>query len=259
MLKNIRAGIKSNERIAEGIYRLVLHCPDADLVHFVPGQFAHIEIPGHDELLLKRPISINALDVAAQTVTLIYQVKGRGTYALVSSVPGTSMSVILPIGRGYHLTAADKKVFLVGGGVGIAPLPTVVAKWPDKHYEVFLGYRGEPFAYCRDDFPTCEAVRVASDDGSIGEHGLVTSLLERRLKEVTPHIVLACGPTPMLRSLKKVLDGTGIRCQVSMEQRMGCGFGACATCVCGVRTEGGLDYKKVCIEGPVFDLNEVEL
>ncbi len=259
MLKNVKALIKSHEKIADGIYRMVLYCPEADLVHFIPGQFAHIQIPGHNELLLKRPISINALDESAHTVTLIYQVKGNGTRALLTALPGTSLYAILPVGRGFHLSASDKKVFLVGGGVGIAPLPTVVARWPDRQYEVFLGYRSQPFAYCQNDFTTCDMVHVASDDGTIGEPGLVTSMIKKNLHADRPDIVLACGPTPMLLALKELLGGTGIRCQVSMEQRMCCGFGACATCVCGINTPQGMDYKKVCVEGPVFDLSEVVL
>lgn len=259
MLKNLSAAILSNERIADGIHRVVLHCPDVDLVHFIPGQFAHIGIPGHRELLMKRPISINEYDEKAQTVTLIYQVKGQGTRALTAAEPGARLDAILPVGRGFHLSANDKKVFLVGGGVGIAPLPTVIKRWPDRQYEVFLGYRSLPFAYCQDDFSTCDLVHVASDDGSIGEAGVVTTLLEKRLQADRPDVVLACGPTPMLRALKKVLDTYDVRCQVSMEQRMCCGFGACATCVCGIHTPDGLDYRKVCVEGPVFDMQEVVL
>lgn len=259
MLKNLRTSIVSNEKIADGIFRMVLHCPGADLVHFIPGQFAHLGIPGHAEMLMKRPISINDHDVQAETVTLIYQVKGTGTQALMNMPAGTGLDAILPIGRGFHLSAADKKVFLVGGGVGIAPLPTVIKRWPDRHFEVFLGYRSLPFSYCQNDFSTCDDVHVASDDGTIGEAGVVTALLEKRLKDDKPDIVLTCGPTPMLRALKDVLDRYGLRCQVSMEQRMCCGFGACATCVCGIHTPDGLDYRKVCVEGPVFDMQEVAL
>jgi dihydroorotate dehydrogenase electron transfer subunit len=259
MLKNLRATIISNEKTAEGIYRVVLHCPGIDLKHLIPGQFAHIGIPGRRELLMKRPISINDFDEAAETLTLIYQMKGQGTSALVAAEPGAEMDVIAPVGRGYHLTAADRKVFLIGGGVGIAPLPTIMKRWPDKQYEAFLGYRGLPFAYCQNEFGACDIVHVASDDGTIGELGVVTALLEKRLADYQPDILLACGPPPMLRALKKVVDTFGLRCQVSMEQRMCCGFGACATCVCGVHTPDGLDYKKVCVEGPVFDIQEVNL
>ena len=259
MLKNLRATIVSNEKVAKGIYRMVLKCPGIDLKHLIPGQFAHVGIPGHAELLMKRPLSINDYDEEHETITLIYQVKGRGTRALSSASPGETMDVIAPVGRGFHLAASDKKVFLVGGGVGIAPLPTVIKRWTDRQYEAFLGYRGLPYAYCQDDFGPCDNVYVASNDGSIGETGVVTELLEKRLAVCRPDIVLACGPIPMLKALKKVVDAYGLSCQVSMEQRMCCGFGACATCVCGVHTADGLDYKRVCVEGPVFDIREVML
>ncbi len=259
MLKYVTAKIKSNEKIASGIYRMELYCPDADLEHFIPGQFAHVKVPDHPELLLGRPISLNAVDAKKQTAVIIYQIKGKGTTALSKVNEGTVVESVIPVGRGFNLKVSDKTVFLVGGGVGIAPLLTVIKKWPDRHYEAFLGYRGEEFAYCHNDFGACEAINIASDDGTIGIKGLVTAPIEQRLKELVPDVVLSCGPPPMLRALKALLEPLGVEAQVSMEQRMGCGFGACATCVCGVRGEDGLDYKKVCVEGPVFDLYEVAL
>ena len=259
MLKNIKTTVVDNTAIANGIFRLVLRCPDADLQHFVPGQFAHLRVPDHPELLLGRPISICEADAKAQTVTLVCQKRGKGTKALAQMPVGTELSAILPVGRGYNLKSADKTVFLVGGGVGIAPLLSVLGKWSDRRYEAFLGYRGRVFSYCVDDFSVCGAVHIASDDGTIGEHGLVTTLLEKSLSETLPDVILACGPPPMLRALKALIKPYNIPCQVSMEERMCCGFGACATCVCGIETHEGLDYKKVCVEGPVFDLYEVVL
>lgn len=259
MLKYVTAAIKTNEKIANGIYRMALHCPDADLEHFVPGQFAHVKVPTHPELLLGRPISINVVDIPNRTIVLVYQLKGKGTAALAKASAGTAVEAVVPVGRGFNLKSTDKTVFLVGGGVGIAPLLTVIQKWPDRHYEAFLGYRGKDYAYCENDFGACDSVNIASDDGTIGMHGLVTVPIEQRLKELVPDVVLSCGPPPMLRALKALLEPLHVAAQVSMEQRMCCGFGACATCVCGVHTDDGLDYKKVCVEGPVFDLYEVAL
>lgn len=258
MLKNITAKIISNKEIAACIYELVLYCPDADLEHFVPGQFAHIEIPGRNDLLLKRPISINKLDTEEKTVTLVYQLVGKGTNALIGAAPGTEIKAILPIGKGFILNSDHKKVFLVGGGVGIAPLLTVTKRWPDKEYEAYLGYRGIDYAYCIDDFKCeCRKVFITSNDGTVGKKGFVTEKLKERLKAFKPDIVLTCGPIPMLKAIKSVIGD--IPAQASMEQRMGCGFGACAVCVCGIKDKNGLDYKKACIEGPVFDFAELEL
>lgn len=259
MLKNITASVVVTEPLAKDIFRLILHCPKADLRHFVPGQFAHVRIPGHNELLLGRPISINAIDVEQNTITLICRKSGKGTTALSKIAKGAKLSAILPVGRGFYLRGADKKVFLVGGGIGIAPLPAVVRRWPDKSYEAFLGYASSDVSYKIEEFSVCDFVHIASDDGSIGERGVITGLLERRLGVVKPDVILACGPTPMLRALKQITHKFNIKCQVSLEQRMCCGFGACSACVCGVNTPEGKDYKKVCVQGPVFDICEVAL
>jgi len=260
MLKNVVATVAENKRIANGIYRLVLKSPDTDIKHFVPGQFANIEIPNRDALLLKRPISINKVNEDAQTVTLIYQVMGEGTQALPEVEVGAQMKAIMPVGSGFFMHKNNEDVFLVGGGVGIAPLLSVARKWPDKRYHAYLGYRGVDFVYCLDEFESvCDGAYVTSDDGTIGDEGFITDTLKQRLDEWHPDMVMACGPLPMLRALKKVLAPLNIPAQVSMEQRMCCGFGACAVCACGIRHEGELIYQKTCVEGPVFDLYEVEL
>jgi dihydroorotate dehydrogenase electron transfer subunit len=255
---SVIANIIRNEKVAEDIYELVLRCPEADLTQFVPGQFANIEIPAHAELILKRPISIHAADAAARTVTLIYQVRGKGTLALAAAPTGTRLQAILPLGHGFDIQKEHQNIFLVGGGMGVAPLEAVIKHWPDQHYTAFLGYRCESACYCAEGFSGCDA-RVASDDGSVGKHGVITALVEAALEEIKPDIVLACGPAPMLRALKGLLSPRGIHAQFSMEERMGCGFGACAVCACAVQTADGLDYKKACVDGPVFDMDEVML
>ncbi len=258
MLKNVETTIVSNKLIANRIYELVLQSKDADLEHFVPGQFANIDIPNRSDLLLKRPISINKVDVSQGTVTLVYQPMGQGTQALISVLPGEHIKAILPIGRGFNLKSSDKTVFLVGGGVGIAPLLSVTQKWPDKDYYAFLGYRSKDCEYCSSDFEAVsDKTYISSDDGTVGIKGFVTDSLSDSLLEITPDVVLSCGPGPMMKSLKAAVGD--IPTQVSLEQRMCCGFGACAVCVCAIDDGSGLDYKKVCIEGPVFDLNEVVL
>ena len=258
MFKKVNATVKENVEIARRIYRMSLICPEADLIHFVPGQFANLLIPGHAELLLRRPISIGIVDTKDKMVTLYYQIKGKGTTALSLVKNETDIDAILPVGKGFHLKSTDQRVFLIGGGMGIAPLLTVTQKWDDRKYEAFLGYKGKDYVYCLDEFkPVCDRIFITSDDGTIGEHGLVTEAVKKRLTEIRPDIVLACGPPMMLRAIKDILAPIGMPAQISMEQRMGCGFGACTTCVCGTDKGNGPEYKKVCIEGPVFDLYEV--
>ncbi len=255
---HVTAQITRNKRIAEDIYEMILRCPEADLTQFVPGQFANVEIPAHAELILKRPLSIHAADAAAHTITLIYQVRGKGTRALAEATEGTKLNAILPLGRGFDLEPEHKNIFIVGGGMGVTPLAAVIRHWPHKRYTAFMGYRCESACYCTEAFAGCD-MRVSTDDGSAGEQGIITALVEAALGDTTPDIVLACGPAPMLRSLKGLLLPRGIRAQFSMEERMGCGFGACAVCACAMQTADGLDYKKACVDGPVFDMDEVML
>jgi dihydroorotate dehydrogenase electron transfer subunit len=252
--------VKENIALNTAIYKMVLDCPDVDLSKFVPGQFADIEIPGHAEMLLKRPFSIHAVSREDKTVTLIYQIAGKGTEALVDTAAGTQLNAILPIGRGFDLCKVGNNILLVGGGVGIAPLLPVTKHWPYKQYRACLGYRSKDLAYAVGAYDAaCDSVAMASDDGSIGIQGVVTDIVRQELGKSKPDMVLACGPTPMLKALKDLLLPLGIPAQFSLEQRMACGFGACATCVCGIDKGDGLSYKKVCTEGPVFDMNEVAL
>ena len=259
-MTNTTATIKENVKINDAMYRMVLDCPDIDLSKFIPGQFADIEVPGHPEMLLKRPFSIHAADAAAHTVTLIYQIAGRGTDALSHAKCGLTLAAILPIGTGFNLQDSDKNVILVGGGAGVAPLLSVVRRWPGRQYRAYLGFRSKDYAYCIDAFESeCSSARVSSDDGTVGIHGVITDIVEADVATERPDIVLACGPTPMLKALKGILSPRSIRAQFSLEQRMACGFGACATCACGIDNGDGLEYKKVCINGPVFDMDEVVL
>lgn len=259
-MTNTMVTVKENTALNAAIYKMVLSCPDVDLSDFVPGQFADIEIPGHAEMLLKRPFSIHAIDSDEKTVTLIYQIAGKGTEALAQTPEGILLHAILPIGKGFNICKSGINILLVGGGVGIAPLLPVTRYWPYKQYRACLGYRGKDFAYCIDDYEAaCDSVAIASDDGSIGQKGLVTDIVRREIDKLTPDVVLACGPTPMLKALKELLAPMGIAAQFSLEQRMACGFGACATCVCGIDKGDGRSYRKVCTEGPVFDMNEVVL
>ena len=259
-MTNTLVTVKENTALNTSIYKMVLHCPEVDLSEFVPGQFADIEIPGHAEMLLKRPFSIHAVDRDEKTVTLIYQIAGKGTEVLAHTDAGTQMHAILPIGRGFDLCKSGNNILLVGGGVGIAPLLPITKYWPYKQYRACLGYRSKDFTYAVGAYDAaCDSVAIASDDGSIGTKGLVTDIVRREIDISMPDVVLACGPTPMLKALKELLMPLNIPAQFSLEQRMACGFGACATCVCGIDKGNGLSYKKVCTEGPVFDMNEVAL
>lgn len=253
------AQIIRNEEIAESVCRMALKTDAGALSGFIPGQFANIKIPGRGELLLRRPFSISRADAKTGEFEISYRIAGKGTQEMSKLRPGAKIDALLPLGKGFRLSDGERLVYLVGGGIGVAPLLAVPGKWK-KEYRAFFGYRNAGCAFGADEMNgSCGDVVIATDDGSAGYHGFVTQALEERLRAEKPDAILACGPLPMLRELKRLAGEYGVPAQVSMEQRMGCGFGACAVCACAVNGADGPDYKKVCADGPVFDINEVIL
>jgi dihydroorotate dehydrogenase electron transfer subunit len=159
------------------------------------------------------------------------------------------------LGNSFKLEEKHKKIILVGGGIGIAPLLSVMTYYPDKEYTALLGYRSREYMYQKDVFEKKAKVYVTTDDGSYGHKGFATDLVRAQIVQNSPDVILACGPHCFFESLKKEVDGTGVLTYVSLEQRMGCGTGGCSVCVCAI----GGENKLICVEGPVFDLAEVEL
>ncbi len=250
--KQFRQSVISNERIAQNTYLLKLDCEDDFLKRFVAGQFAHIKIPQAQELLLRRPISINDVDLDKKEVHFIYQTAGKGTTKLAQIAAGAQVEVLMPLGNGFRLPQEAKNIWLIGGGVGVAPLKAFGTMYPDRKFRSFLGFRGAAFAYQVEDFERFSEVRVATDDGTLGHCGFAVQLLAEQLKQERPDAICACGPAPFFRALACAVP-KDILTYVSLEQHMGCGTGGCAVCVCAV----GGEYKKVCLQGPVFEMREV--
>jgi dihydroorotate dehydrogenase electron transfer subunit len=225
-----------------------------------PGQFLHIKIPKDYSLLLRRPISIHDTD-KTHRVELIYRVVGEGTKVLSSVKPGDQLDVLGPLGNGFTMPPGTKSVSIVGGGCGIAPLKFAINKWSDLNFTTFLGFRDKQAAYEVQEFQKIsDVLYVTSDDGSIGKKALVTQVLEEELKRKIPDLMLACGPIPMLKVVQQLADDYRVPCQISLEERMGCGIGGCLVCSCAVRTgQGDWEYKRVCSDGPVFWSREVIL
>ena len=250
--------ILENSQIADCTYCMTLRM-DSGTGHFLPGQFAHVKLPG-SAMLLRRPISINHIDPIAATAQLVYQVKGEGTRLLSTLQEGQPLDVLAPLGRGFWRPEGAKRAAVIGGGIGAAPLRALLEAWQDIEFDVFLGFRSASCAYQVGDFTQLSHnLFLCTDDGTLGEQGLVTGLLKKQLDGTRYDALYACGPVPMLKALKKLLYGTGIHCQASLEERMGCGIGACLVCNCKVKEGDGWHYRRVCADGPVFDLMEVEL
>ena len=159
-----------------------------------------------------------------------------------------------PLGRGFE-AEGEKTIYFIGGGVGVAPVRCAMDAFATKESRAFFGYRTKNHVYGLDSLP-CEA-DVVTDDGSMGEKALVTAPLLRAIEQKRPELMMACGPTPMLRAVQQIALERDIPCLLSLEEHMGCGIGACLGCTCKVKVKDGEEYKRVCMDGPVFTAREV--
>ena len=219
------------------------------------GQFLHIACG--EGLLLRRPISVCMVqeDEPQDTARVVFEVRGEGTKWLAQRQVGDKVNVLGPLGNGFTVTPNDR-LLLVGGGIGVPPLLGQAA-FTAKNSTAVLGFRSADRAMLVEDYQDyCEAVYLCSDDGSLGRHGFVDAQLKDILeKDKNFTAVLACGPKPMLKNVAKVAAEYGVLCQVSLEERMACGVGACLGCA--VQMADGT-MKHVCKDGPVFDAKEVD-
>lgn len=216
-----------------------------------PGQFAHVYVPGKT---LRRPISICGIDRAAGMLRLVFQIRGEGTAQLAALNSGDRLDLLAPLGKGFSIGDPQRRAVFVGGGIGVPPL-LEAAKAFGANAAVILGFRSRDSIILKEDFEqNGNRVLIATDDGSFGHHGLVTDCLDGLAFEE----VFACGPTPMLKAVSRAARERGVPCQVSMEQRMACGVGACLGCAVKLRRENGEEYYgHVCKDGPVFDAQNV--
>ncbi len=242
------------EALAKNTYDLLVKSESIAAVAS-PGQFVHVRVPG---FTLRRPISLCETDVERGTLRLVFEVRGEGTRGLAQARVGDTLDVMGPLGHGFTVEDLSQPVLFVGGGIGTPPL-LEAAKRFGEYATVVLGFRNAAAQILTGDFAGygCQ-VMVATDDGSAGHHGLVTDLVIQRLKEGPVSRIYACGPKPMLKALVALVAEHGIPCEVSLEERMGCGVGACLVCACKARREdGGETYRHVCKDGPVFPAEEV--
>lgn len=224
-----------------------------------PGQFVHIRLPAPEDALLRRPFSVFKADV--RCVEILYKAVGRGTRAMLDLVPGQTLSLIGPLGRGFPPVADGKLPILIAGGYGMAALYLAAARAPRTGI-AFFGGRGAADILCVSDFEALGwRVEATTEDGSLGRRGLVTAALDDWLEHRgggdEPEF-FACGPNGMLREVGLRAERNGFRAWISLDRNMGCGVGACLTCVCRVRDgQGGSTWARCCREGPVFDSRDV--
>ncbi len=224
------------------------------------GQFVNVKCSEGIQALLRRPISICSVDKDRNTVDIVFQVKGIGTEVLSRKQPGDAVDLIAPLGKGFEISKENKKIAVVGGGIGIFPLLYILKEQQNVERTAFLGFRSKDYAVMTDAFENAsDKLYITTDDGSVGQKGLVVDQLEEYLKENKVDVIYTCGPFPMLKSVVEIADRHNTPCQVSMEQRMGCGIGACLVCACKTRLGDEWEYSHVCKDGPVFWSHEVVL
>jgi len=255
-----------NVRLADRTFRIRLDCPDVAAA-IRPGQFVMLRLPGTSDPLLGRPFALydTVLDGNTPTgIDVVYLVVGKMTGLLTQAQADEPVEVWGPLGNGFPVLAGAEHVVCVGGGIGQTPFLAYArellgtrgyggdAPRPRaKTVSLYYGVRTATLAAGVEDFRSagCD-VRMASDDGSLGSKGFVTQLLAID-RPAGPFV--GCGPEPMLHALAKLTAGWKATCYVSLETPMACGFGACFSCATRVKTPGGWDYKRVCVDGPVFD------
>lgn len=240
--------------LGPGYYRYDLLAPAIAAVAR-PGQFIEVKAAenGSADPILARPLSIYRIDPDAGVISILFKEVGRGTRMIGTKQTGHLITVFGPIGNGFTLPEA-RSVGLVGGGIGMPPLYGLAKACPGSQYTLFYGARSrkdllELNSWSELGIP----VRTATEDGSTGYHGLITDVLAKALSAGTVDYLVACGPKPMLAAVQKLAEAYGIPGELSLEAYMACGVGACLGCTC-MTTHG---YQRVCVDGPVFKIGEV--
>ncbi len=249
--------IKENRRIIESalLYDMLIECP-AVAQNAKPGQIVHVDCG--EGTMLRRPISICECD--GEYIRLCYEVRGKGTDYMASRKVGDNISLLGPLGNGFTVKEGES-VLLVGGGIGIYPL--LSAGKAATKAEAAFGFRTKELINSLELFENRGIkTNVITDDGSSGRKGFVTEIVKEKLAAGGIDAVYVCGPRGMMAAVSALCEKAGVRCEVSMEERMGCGVGACLACICKtmfVDNVGvvGESYKRVCVDGPVFDSKEI--
>lgn len=222
-----------------------------------PGQFVHIRLSRATDPWLRRPVSIHYLEPGSGFIWLLFQVTGRGTEMLSLLKAGDPVDLMGPLGHGFQTEDGDRRVVLVAGGIGMAPLYFLAGRLREKGipFEFMLGGPGKAALPADSYFQLIGVTPLrATDDGSQGFHGTVTALFQTFLSRGRVDRVYACGPSAMLKELVHMARVNDIPSQVSLEAHMACGVGACLGCVCAVRSDKQVEeYLRVCREGPVFN------
>lgn len=245
--------IKEVQHVNSNCVLLVMHS-ETPLPMTLPGQFAELRVDNTPSVVLRRPISVHSFDAEKNEIGFLVQVVGDGTRWLASLKEGDKVNTLMPLGNGFTMPEkSGERYLLVGGGVGSAPLYYLAQELKNKgcDFALLIGARSAKDLYRRDAYEALGRVEYTTEDGSLGEKGYVTnhSMLAEKFDRI-----YTCGPKPMMLAVAKYARENGIECEVSLENKMACGLGACLCCVEDTK-EG---HKCVCTDGPVFSIDELK-
>ena len=245
--------VKAVEQLSGDTFIIRLHS-EKELLQVLPGQFAEVTVPGSPDVFLRRPFSVHEADNDNRELGFYVKVIGKGTQRLAELLPGERVSVIYPLGKGFTILDSGR-VLLIGGGTGVAPMLMLARHLKDAGAEpvMIIGGRKESDVHISEEYHKAAEMHVTTEDGSKGVKGIVTD--HPLLKDsFSFDMVYTCGPEAMMKAVAAIARDKGTPCEVSLENTMACGFGACLCCV--VKTTEG--HKCVCTEGPVFNTTVLE-
>ncbi|MBI4666684.1 MAG: dihydroorotate dehydrogenase electron transfer subunit [Nitrospinae bacterium] len=251
--------VRASDTLSDGFFHLSLE-PVRKISKIVPGQFVMVRCAAQLDPFLRRPMSIADFEPDGSRFGLLIKQVGKGTRYLAGLAPWSSLDVMGPYGQGFTVPEGVRKIWIVAGGSGVAPFLGLLANSPKGAYEhtVFLGAKNESELLYLNRLEKHARVITATEDGSHGFSGYVTEPFSTEISGgARPDIIFTCGPTPMMKKVAQLAEELGIPCQVSLENSMACGFGACLGCV--VKARGQDKYLTVCKNGPVFDALRIEL
>lgn len=246
--------ITGKSALAKETYSFEILCPEVAATA-QPGQFVHIRVDG---FTLRRPISICGINTEKGTLRIVFEIRGEGTAIMANLNVGDVIDMLAPLGHGFTIKSEFRKVILIGGGIGTPPMLPLAEIYGDKA-TVITGFRSANAVILQDDFKKTGADTIlCTDDGSLGIHGFVTDPFEALVNMGDVDAVYACGPMPMLKSITTLCNERCVDfCEISLEERMACGIGACLGCACKTKRNDEEYFAHVCKDGPVFNAEEV--
>ncbi len=261
MIFNLKTKLIVKEQLKPNLFKFGIKSKEiADIAK--PGQFLEIKVSEGIDPFLRRPISIYNIDKQKEIVEFIFQIKGKGTEILSERNIGEEIDIMGPVGDGTFEIMQNKKVAILGGGIGVFPLYELAKNLKESEVNIYLGFRNKDAVVLEDEFrKVSNQLIISTDDGSYGVSGFAIDELKKDLQEKQIDFIYACGPLPMLKAIRELSIEKNIPCQVSLEERMACGVGVCLGCAVKKTkvAEDEFSYNYVCKNGPVFYAKDIEI